>query len=326
MYDYNNARFLSVDPFIQAPTSTQSLNPYTYIFNNPLSGTDPTGYTAEDTFTVTGSHIRFGSEKGGVGGKTADFRSEGGKERINLDGTFVDNGSDSIGTKGSFTLSGGNLSDKGSQDDIKFTPSEENQFAQVDDDFSVFGLNLNSKSSDLPRPQIMDNSTKFAIKQATDIVKEAGNKAAIITAAVFIPYWGCVGGCSVGVFVLETVGVFPPLKGIGPLRKSVLKGLETRGVKPAVGERTVQGQVDAATQAGNPTIQRNGQDLFRLRSSGHGQTGATATPQNVRNVTPDGRVFTGKGADRAVTDEDIIELYKAQTKQGTSTTRTRSGG
>ena len=44
MYDYNNGRFLSVDPFIQSPTSTQSMNPYTYIFNNPLSGVDPTGY------------------------------------------------------------------------------------------------------------------------------------------------------------------------------------------------------------------------------------------------------------------------------------------
>ncbi len=44
MYDYNNGRFLSVDPFIQNPTSTQSLNPYTYIFNNPLSGVDPSGY------------------------------------------------------------------------------------------------------------------------------------------------------------------------------------------------------------------------------------------------------------------------------------------
>ena len=44
MYDYNNGRFLSVDPFIQSPTSTQSMNPYTYILNNPLSGTDPTGY------------------------------------------------------------------------------------------------------------------------------------------------------------------------------------------------------------------------------------------------------------------------------------------
>ncbi|MDW4812180.1 RHS repeat-associated core domain-containing protein [Shewanella fidelis] len=44
VYDYNLGRFMSVDPFIQAPTSTQSVNPYSYIMNNPLAGTDPTGY------------------------------------------------------------------------------------------------------------------------------------------------------------------------------------------------------------------------------------------------------------------------------------------
>ncbi|WP_086932711.1 RHS repeat-associated core domain-containing protein [Agarilytica rhodophyticola] len=43
-YDYNLGRFLSVDPIIQAPGNSQSLNPYSYIMNNPLSGTDPTGY------------------------------------------------------------------------------------------------------------------------------------------------------------------------------------------------------------------------------------------------------------------------------------------
>nr|WP_281260967.1 RHS repeat-associated core domain-containing protein [Agarilytica rhodophyticola] len=43
-YDYNVGRFLSVDPIIQAPGNSQSLNPYSYIMNNPLSGTDPTGY------------------------------------------------------------------------------------------------------------------------------------------------------------------------------------------------------------------------------------------------------------------------------------------
>jgi len=37
---------MSVDPFIQSPTSTQSVNPYSYIMNNPLAGTDPTGYCA----------------------------------------------------------------------------------------------------------------------------------------------------------------------------------------------------------------------------------------------------------------------------------------
>lgn len=43
-YDYELGRFLSVDPIIQFPTNSQSLNPYSYIVNNPLSGTDPTGY------------------------------------------------------------------------------------------------------------------------------------------------------------------------------------------------------------------------------------------------------------------------------------------
>jgi RHS repeat-associated protein len=44
VYDYNLGRFLSVDPFIQDPGNSQSMNPYSYIMNNPLSGTDPSGY------------------------------------------------------------------------------------------------------------------------------------------------------------------------------------------------------------------------------------------------------------------------------------------
>ena len=46
-YDYNLGRFLSVDPIIQAPGNSQSLNPYSYIMNNPLAGTDPSGYCGE---------------------------------------------------------------------------------------------------------------------------------------------------------------------------------------------------------------------------------------------------------------------------------------
>lgn len=44
VYDYNLGRFLSVDPFIQDPGNSQSINPYSYVMNNPLAGTDPTGY------------------------------------------------------------------------------------------------------------------------------------------------------------------------------------------------------------------------------------------------------------------------------------------
>lgn len=54
MYDYNVGRFMGVDPFIQFPLNSQSLNPYSYILNNPLSGTDPTGYCSAQT----GSHIK----------------------------------------------------------------------------------------------------------------------------------------------------------------------------------------------------------------------------------------------------------------------------
>jgi RHS repeat-associated protein len=46
-YDYQLGRFLAVDPFIQSPLNSQSLNPYSYIMNNPLAGTDPTGYLVE---------------------------------------------------------------------------------------------------------------------------------------------------------------------------------------------------------------------------------------------------------------------------------------
>lgn len=63
VYDYNLGRFMSVDPYIQSPGNSQSINPYSYIMNNPLAGTDPTGYATElkeekIRQTTTGSHIK----------------------------------------------------------------------------------------------------------------------------------------------------------------------------------------------------------------------------------------------------------------------------
>lgn len=75
VYDYNLGRFLSVDPFIQDPGNSQSMNPYSYIMNNPLSGTDPSGYIA-----VTGSRIdktprgiAFGGSQTGIGSSNVSF-------------------------------------------------------------------------------------------------------------------------------------------------------------------------------------------------------------------------------------------------------------
>lgn len=44
VYDPVIGRFLSADPFIQSPDDLQSLNRYSYVNNNPLSYTDPSGF------------------------------------------------------------------------------------------------------------------------------------------------------------------------------------------------------------------------------------------------------------------------------------------
>jgi RHS repeat-associated protein len=50
VYDPTIGRFLSADPFVQAPDNSQSYNRYSYLFNNPLSGVDPSGYFSFGSF------------------------------------------------------------------------------------------------------------------------------------------------------------------------------------------------------------------------------------------------------------------------------------
>jgi RHS repeat-associated protein len=65
VYDPVIGRFLSVDPVFQFPENTQSLNPYSYVRNSPLSATDPTGFCeAEQPCEV----------------KTTGGKTEGGKQ------------------------------------------------------------------------------------------------------------------------------------------------------------------------------------------------------------------------------------------------------
>ena len=62
VYDPILGRFLSPDPFIQDITNLQSLNRYSYVFNNPLNYIDPSGYMPYDPYnglpTAYDSHGR----------------------------------------------------------------------------------------------------------------------------------------------------------------------------------------------------------------------------------------------------------------------------
>jgi RHS repeat-associated protein len=44
VYDPILGRFLQADPFVQQPTNIQNFNRYSYVLNNPLNATDPSGY------------------------------------------------------------------------------------------------------------------------------------------------------------------------------------------------------------------------------------------------------------------------------------------
>jgi RHS repeat-associated protein len=46
IYDRNQYRFISPDPLIAKPMFGQAYNPYSYVYNNPLNFTDPSGFQA----------------------------------------------------------------------------------------------------------------------------------------------------------------------------------------------------------------------------------------------------------------------------------------
>ena len=73
IYDPKLGRFLQADPVVQAPKNSQSLNRYSYVLNNPLSYTDPSGYFSLKRFfkrwgpvivAAVASYFTFGAASG----------------------------------------------------------------------------------------------------------------------------------------------------------------------------------------------------------------------------------------------------------------------
>jgi RHS repeat-associated protein len=72
IYDAYIGRFLQADPIVQEPALIDNLNRYSYVLNNPLNATDPSGYVLNKlvrNFAKDMSHI-FGAEVTYVFGAT----------------------------------------------------------------------------------------------------------------------------------------------------------------------------------------------------------------------------------------------------------------
>ncbi|WP_344939298.1 RHS repeat-associated core domain-containing protein, partial [Zhongshania borealis] len=60
VYDAEIGRFLSADPFVGDSTNLQALNRYSYVENNPLSYTDPSGFFLKKLVKKLGNAIKSG--------------------------------------------------------------------------------------------------------------------------------------------------------------------------------------------------------------------------------------------------------------------------
>jgi RHS repeat-associated protein len=66
--DAITGKFLSADPFVFEPGSTQAWNRYSYVYNNPMSFTDPSGFFGLCFTEFFGGGGDFGGGFGGEGG------------------------------------------------------------------------------------------------------------------------------------------------------------------------------------------------------------------------------------------------------------------
>ncbi|WP_372627754.1 FG-GAP-like repeat-containing protein [Arsukibacterium sp.] len=66
VYDPILGRFLQADPFVQQPNNIQNFNRYSYVLNNPLNATDPSGYFFQMLVVWAANYVAAATLTGGA--------------------------------------------------------------------------------------------------------------------------------------------------------------------------------------------------------------------------------------------------------------------
>ncbi|MBO1254471.1 RHS repeat-associated core domain-containing protein [Alteromonas sp. 5E99-2] len=143
VYDYNVGRFMSVDPIVQDIGNSQGINPYSYVMNNPLRYTDPSGYTADPKRSDSicgngdscGSAFNFSGSPGMNAGGNGTGASNEVKPNTNTQVSVFVAQSSSGGAEGS----GGDTTEIGSLQSTKLNGEAEAVFG-VENGVSVGGI------------------------------------------------------------------------------------------------------------------------------------------------------------------------------------------
>ncbi|WP_185236280.1 chitinase N-terminal domain-containing protein [Teredinibacter franksiae] len=82
IYDAKIARFVQADPIIQDPLRVQSLNRYSYVWNNPLNAVDPSGFEAETKVRYYNTEYAHGFVGSSIGSTSKNKENtDAGKEQ-----------------------------------------------------------------------------------------------------------------------------------------------------------------------------------------------------------------------------------------------------
>jgi pyocin large subunit-like protein len=90
MYDALLGRMLSPDRYVQDATSTQAYNRYSYVMNNPLKYTDPSGWIAYNKQREHAIEPDPNNYRSGTGGSVGNwgFYANGGASGYNYSGPY----------------------------------------------------------------------------------------------------------------------------------------------------------------------------------------------------------------------------------------------